>query len=64
MDDLGKTRIKMNNNYDVDKELYLKCKNTGCNDVLSPINWLYNQNKMLLKKFDLENRKEYCLRKK
>ena len=47
MDDLEKTRIKMNNNYDVAQELYLKCKNTGCNDILSPINWLYNQNKML-----------------
>ena len=40
-------RNKMNNNYDVAQELYLKCKNAGCNDVLSPINWLYNQNKML-----------------
>ena len=38
---------KMNNNYDLAQELFLKCKNSGCNDILSPINWLYNQNKML-----------------
>ena len=38
---------KMNNNYDIAQELFLKCKNSGCNDVLSPIKWLYNQNKML-----------------
>ena len=43
MNDLEKTRIKMNNNYDVAQELFLKCKNAGCNNVLSPINWLYNQ---------------------
>ena len=47
MNDLEKNRIKMMNNFDIATELYLKCKNSGCNDILSPINWLYNQNKML-----------------
>ena len=37
----------MNSNYDVAQDLFLKCKNAGYNDVLSPINWLYNQNKMI-----------------
>ena len=44
---LKDVRKKMNNNYDIAQELFLKCKNAGCNDILSPINWLYNQNKML-----------------
>jgi hypothetical protein len=43
MNDLEKNRIKMMNNFDIATELYLKCKNSGCNDILSPINWLYNQ---------------------
>ena len=43
MNDLEKIRIKMMNNFDIATELYLKCKNAGCNNVLSPINWLYNQ---------------------
>ena len=47
MDDLEKTRIKMMNNFDVATELYLKCKNSGCNDVLHPINWLCNQSVLI-----------------
>ena len=47
MNDLEKTRIKMMNNFDVATELYLKCKNAGCNDVLHPINWLCNQSVLI-----------------
>ena len=69
MNDLEKNRIKMMNNFDIATELYLKCKNSGCNDILSPINWLYNQTVLIKAYNQFKNKHKmiifyYCLYKK